>query len=432
MIKPKIGNYRWLVAALLLAATTINYLDRQIIGLLKPTLEKQYHWTETDFSHIVMAFQAAYAIGLISFGWVIDKVGTKIGYSIAIAFWGVMGMLHAIVRSVFGFSMVRVGLGLGEAGNYPAAMKAVAEWFPKKERALATGIFNAGTSFGVVLALVVAPLILTRYGWQQVFWVTGSFGFVWLIFWLIFYEVPAKQKRLTAQEYELITSWQEAVNKVEGDMPLNWIKLFSFRQTWAYIVGKGLIDPIYWFYLFWLPSYFATVFKLDLTKPCPELMIIYAATTVGSVGGGYISSQLIKRGWPTIKARKAALLLFAVIELSILLIQFAAKAWVAVGLLSLAVAVHQAWATNVFTLSSDMFPKQVVSSVVGIGGMAGAVGGILFPILIGWLLDSYKAAGRLGAGYNLLFTICGFTYLFALCIIHLLTRNLKPITLQQS
>ncbi len=430
MIKPKIGNYRWLVAALLLAATTINYLDRQIIGLLKPTLEKQYHWTETDFSHIVMAFQAAYAIGLISFGWVIDKVGTKIGYSMSAAFWGVMAMLHAIVRSVFGFSLVRVGLGLGEAGNYPAAMKAVAEWFPKKERALATGIFNAGTSLGVVLALVVGPLILTHYGWQQVFWVTGSFGFVWLIFWLIFYEVPAKQKRLTAEEHELITSGQEAANKVEGDVPLNWVKLFSYRQTWAYIVGKGLIDPIYWFFLFWLPSYFAAIFKLDLTKLCPELMIIYAATTLGSVGGGYLSSQLIKRGWPTIKARKAALLLFAVLELSILLVQFTTKAWVAVGLLSLAVAVHQAWATNVFTLSSDMFPKQVVSSVVGIGGMAGAVGGILFPLLIGWLLDSYKAAGRLGAGYNLLFTICGFTYLFAFCIIHLLTRNLKPIVLQ--
>lgn len=427
----KIKNYRWLVAALLLTATTINYLDRQIIGLLKPLLEKQFHWTETDFSHIVMAFTAAYAIGLISFGWVIDKVGTKIGYSIAIGFWGLMGMLHAVARSVFGFSLARVGLGLGEAGNYPAAMKAVAEWFPKKERALATGIFNAGTSFGVVLALLIVPWILANYGWQHVFWITGSFGFVWLIFWLIFYDIPSRQKRLTEEEYELITSGQEDANKVEGNVAVNWLKLFSFRQTWAYIVGKALLDPIYWFFLFWLPSYFASTFGLDLKKPSLELMIIYAATTVGSIGGGYISSRLIKQGWPTLKARKAALLIFAIIELSVILVQFATTPWMAVGLLSLAVAVHQACATNIFTMSSDMFPKQAVSSVVGIGGMAGAVGGILFPILIGWLLDSYKAAGNLSAGYNILFTICGCTYLVALGIIHLLTRNKGQVSLAE-
>ncbi|HTH82527.1 MAG TPA: MFS transporter [Mucilaginibacter sp.] len=427
----KIRNYRWFVAALLLAATTINYLDRQIIGLLKPMLEKQFHWSETDFSHIVMAFTAAYAIGLISFGWVIDKVGTKIGYSVSIAFWGLMGMLHALARSVFGFSLARVGLGLGEAGNYPAAMKTVAEWFPKKERALATGIFNAGTSFGVVLALAIVPWILTHYNWQYVFWITGSFGFVWLILWWLFYDIPSKQKRLTTAEHELITSGQEAANQVEGDVPVSWLRLFTFPQTWAYVVGKGLLDPIYWFFLFWLPSYFVATFNLDLRKPCPELMIIYAATTVGSIGGGYISSLLIKRGWPTIKARKAALLIFAIIELSVITVQFATTPWVAVALLSLAVAVHQACATNIFTLSSDMFPKQAVSSVVGIGGMAGAVGGILFPILIGWLLDSYKAAGNLAGGYNILFTICGCTYLIALAIIHLLTRNSGQVSLDE-
>jgi ACS family hexuronate transporter-like MFS transporter len=427
----KIRNYRWFVAALLLAATTINYLDRQIIGLLKPMLEKQFHWTETDFSHIVMAFTAAYAIGLISFGWVIDKVGTKLGYSISIAFWALMGMLHALARSVFGFSLARIGLGLGEAGNYPAAMKTVAEWFPKKERALATGIFNAGTSFGVVLALAIVPWILTHYNWQYVFWITGSFGFLWLICWLLFYDIPSKQKRLTTVEYELITSGQEAANKVEGEVPVSWLKLFTFPQTWAYVVGKGLLDPIYWFFLFWLPSYFVATFNLDLRKPCPELMIIYAATTVGSIGGGYISSVLIKRGWATIKARKAALLIFAIIELSVITVQFATTPWVAVALLSLAVAVHQACATNIFTLSSDMFPKQAVSSVVGIGGMAGAVGGILFPILIGWLLDTYKAVGNLGAGYNILFTICGCTYLVALGIIHLLTRNSGQVSLDE-
>lgn len=431
MFNSKIRNYRWLIVTLLLAATTINYLDRQIIGLLKPTLEKEFKWSETDFSHIVMAFTAAYAIGLISFGWLIDKVGTKLGYTIAISFWAVAGMLHAIARSALGFGLARIGLGLGEAGNYPAAMKAVAEWFPKKERALATGIFNAGTSAGVVLALVVVPWILKFYGWQQVFWITGSFGFVWLLFWLIFYDVPSKQKRLTSAEYELITNGQEEANKLEKSVPVKWIKLFGMPQTWAYIVGKGLIDPIYWFFLFWLPSYFASTFNLDLKKPCPELMIIYAATTVGSIGGGYLSSQLIKHGWPTLKARKVALLIFAVIELSVILLQFVTQVWVAVGLLSLAVAVHQAWATNVFTMSSDMFPKQAVSSVVGIGGMAGAIGGILFPALIGWLLDTYKAAGNLTGGYNILFTICGCTYLVALGIIHLLTKSPRQISLSE-
>ena len=427
----KIGKYRWLIVGLLLAATTINYLDRQIIGLLKPMLQKEFKWTETDFSHIVMAFQAAYAIGLISFGWVIDKVGTKIGYAVSISFWGLMGMLHALARSVFGFSLARVGLGLGEAGNYPAAMKTVAEWFPKKERALATGIFNAGTSFGVVMALFIVPWILTYYDWQHVFWITGAIGFIWLIFWLIFYDIPSRQKRLTAGEYEYITSGQEDANKLEGSTSTSWLKLFTFPQTWAYVVGKGLLDPIYWFYLFWLPSYFATTFHVDLKKPSVGLMIIYAATTVGSIGGGYISSYLIKRGWSTIKARKAALLLFAIIELSVILLQFAANAWIAVGLLSLAVALHQACATNIFTLSSDMFPKQAVSSVVGIGGMAGGIGGILFPMLIGWLLDTYKAAGNLSGGYNILFTICGFTYLVALGIIHLLTRKAEPVELSK-
>jgi ACS family hexuronate transporter-like MFS transporter len=426
----KISNYRWIVVALLLAATTINYLDRQIIGLLKPLLQKQFHWSETSFAHIVMAFTAAYAVGLLSFGWLIDKIGTKIGYSIAIAFWGLMGMLHAVARSVTGFSLARVGLGLGEAGNYPAAMKTVAEWFPKKERALATGIFNAGTSFGVVLALLVVPWILVHYNWQYVFWITGSFGFVWLIFWLIFYNIPSKQKMLTTAEYELITNGQEAANQIEGKVQISWLKLFTFPQTWAYVVGKFLLDPIYWFFLFWLPSYFAATFGLDLKRPSLELMIIYAATTVGSVGGGYISSQLIKRGWPTLKARKTALLIFAVLELSVIAVQFTTNPWIAVALLSLAVALHQACATNIFTMSSDMFPKQAVSSVVGIGGTAGAIGGILFPMLIGWLLDRYTAAGNLAGGYNILFTGCGCTYLVAVLIIHLLTRNSKQLSLE--
>lgn len=432
MLTTKIKNYRWLVVVLLFFATTINYLDRQIIGLLKPILEKEFTWTETDFAHIVMAFTAAYAVGLLSFGWLIDKIGTKPGYTLTIVVWSIAGMLHALARSAFGFGIARVGLGIGEAGNYPAAMKTVAEWFPKKERALATGLFNAGTSVGVVVALLVVPVILNYYGWQEVFWITGSFGFIWLIFWWIFYDIPVKQKRLSAEEFAYITSGQDAEqDKANAAKKVKWQKLFSFPQTWAMITGKGLIDPIYWFFLFWLPSYFSSTFSLDLKKPSLQLMTIYAATTIGSVGGGYVSSWLIKKGWPVLKARKTVLFVFALLEVSIILAQFATQPWIAVALISLAVAVHQAWATNVFTMASDMFPTEAVSSVVGIAGMAGAIGGILFPILIGSLLDTYKAAGNLAGGYHLIFTLCGFTYLVAWTIIHLLTRKSEKVEVGQ-
>ena len=430
VVAKKIRNYRWLVVVLLFFATTINYIDRQIIGLLKPLLEKEFNWSETDFAHIIMAFTAAYAAGLLFFGWLIDKIGTRLGYTITVIVWSVAGMLHALARSAFGFGLARVGLGLGEAGNFPAAMKTVAEWFPKKERALATGIFNAGTSIGVVAALFIVPLILNYYGWQEVFWITGALGFVWLIFWLMFYDIPSKQKRLSADEYTLIKSGQDAENVNAGaGVKVKWQKLFLFPQTWAMITGKGLIDPIFWFFLFWLPSYFSSIFSLDLKKPSLELMIIYAATTIGSIGGGYLSSLLIKRGWPVIRARKTILIILAVLEVSIILAQFAKEAWLAVGLISLAVAAHQAWATNVFTLASDLFPTEAVSSVTGIAGMAGAVGGILFPILIGYLLDSYKSAGNLAGGYHLIFTLCGFTYLIAWIIIHLLTRKRGKVNL---
>ncbi len=379
-----------------------------------------------------MAFTAAYAVGLLLSGRFIDKIGTKLGYTITVIVWSVAAMLHAIARSAFGFGVARVGLGLGEAGNFPAAMKAVAEWFPKSERAKATGIFNAGTSIGVVMALIIVPWILKYYGWQEVFWITGALGFVWLIFWWIYYEIPTRQKRLSPAERDYIIAGQDVeINNTTDAGSIKWHKLFTFPQTWAFVTGKGLIDPIYWFFLFWLPSYFSSTFNLDLKKPSLQLMLIYAATTVGSIGGGYFSSWLIKKGMPTLKARKTALLIFAVLEVSIILAQFATNVWVAVGLISLAVAVHQAWATNIFTTASDMFPKEAVSSVVGIGGMAGAVGGILFPILVGYLLDSYKAQGNLAGGYNLLFTICGFTYLTAWIIIHLLTRKAKKVEAYQ-
>ena len=431
MINNKNGNYRWFIVALLFFATSINYLDRQIIGLLKPILEKDFSWTETDFAHIVMAFTAAYAIGLLLLGRMIDKVGTKKGYSISVIIWSIAGMLHALAGSAFGFGMARIGLGLGEAGNFPAAVKAVSEWFPKKERALATGIFNAGASIGVVTALLMVPWILSHHGWQGVFWITGALGFVWLILWWIFYDHPSRQKRLSQQEHDYIIRGQDEPDNAGIKRDIKWRKLFTLPQTWAFIAGKGLIDPIYWFFLFWLPSYFSSTFSLDLKKPSLQLMIIYAATTIGSIGGGYLSSLLIKKGWPVLKARKSSLLLFAVLEISIILAQFADNAWIAVALISLAVAAHQAWATNVFTIASDLFPTEAVSSVVGIGGMAGAVGGILFPLLVGSLLDNYKASGNITAGYNLLFTICGFTYLAAWTIIHLLTRKSQQVNISQ-
>lgn len=430
MAKAKIKNYRWIIVSLLFLGTVINYLDRQIIGLLKPTLEIEFDWTETDFGGIMSAFSFAYAIGLLLSGRFIDKVGTKIGYSVSVVVWSVASMFHAVAKSVMGFGIARLSLGLGEAGNFPAAMKAVAEWFPKKERALATGIFNSGTAIGVVVALILVPLIMQSYGWKEVFWITGSLGFVWLIFWLILYEIPSKQKRLTSEELAYIESDKEDfTDQIKTTKAISWNQLFAYPQTWAFVTGKFLIDPIFWFFLFWLPSYFSTTFHLDLTKISPELMIIYGATTVGSIAGGYFSSWLINKGWPTLKARKGVLLLFALLELIIMMAiaQFVTDKWVAVGLISMAVAVHQAWATNIFTMASDMFPKEVVSSVVGIGGMMGAVGGILFPVLVGYLLDVYKANENLTGGYNLIFTICGVTYLAAWIIIHLLTKRSRRV-----
>ncbi|WP_276345640.1 MFS transporter [Daejeonella sp. JGW-45] len=431
MFNRKIKNYRWLILALLVSATTINYLDRQVLGLLKPILEVEFNWSETDFAYMVTAFTGAYALGLISWGWLIDRIGSKLGYTIAVSTWSLMGMVHAAARTALGFGLARVGLGITEAGNIPAGMKAIAEWFPRKERGLATGLFISGTSAGVILALLMVPWILGIYGWQEVFIITGLMGFAWLVFWIIFYNVPAKEKRLTEAEYNLIHEGQKLDPlAVEEVVKVSWIRLFTFPQTWVFITGKGLLDPIYWFFMFWLPSYFAFKFDLDMKQLSPELMTIYLMSVIGSIGGGYFSSWLIKRGWPTLKARKTALLIFAVMELAVLLVQHASNAWMVVAILSFTLAVHQAWSTNIFTLVVDLFPKQVVSSVTGIGTMWGAVGGMLFPLLVGYILDSYKSAGNLSAGYNLLFFICAFTYLFAWGIIYLLTRNAKPVELK--
>ncbi|WP_159473023.1 MFS transporter [Dyadobacter sp. 3J3] len=426
MEKTKIGNYRWVICALLFFATTINYVDRQILGYLKPTLEIEFNWTETDYANIVMIFAACYAFGYVIFGNFIDKIGSKLGYVVSIIIWSVAAIAHAFVKSTFGFGAARAILGLGEAGNFPAAVKAVAEWFPKKERALATGIFNSGTSIGAVAAPILVPWLLGTYGWQQAFIITGALGFIWLIFWWLFYEIPSKQKRLALPEYEFIHSDNEVTTEATSK-PIKWAALLRIKQTWVFIIGKFLTDPIWWFFLFWLPSYFSTTFALDLKKPSIHLVVIYTATTFGSIGGGYLSSYLIKKGWTPFKARKISLLIAAIVVTPIMLAQFATDIWFAVGIISIAAAAHQAWSSNIFTVVSDLFPKRAVSSVVGMGGFVGSMGSTLFPLLVGSLLDYYKAAGNIGAGYNILFTICGCTYLVAWTIIHFLTREMKPV-----
>lgn len=421
----KIGNYRWVICTLLFIATTINYLDRQVIGLLKPTLEQEFNWSEVDYANIVMVFSASYALGYVIFGNFIDRIGTKLGYTISIVVWSVAAMGHAAVRGTFGFMAARGLLGLGEGGNFPAAVKAVAEWFPKKERALATGIFNAGTSIGAVVAPIMVPWLLGAYGWKEAFLITGAVGFIWLIFWWFMYEIPSRQKRLSAQEYEYIHSDNEPTTA--PGTKVKWGQLLGIRQTYVFVLGKLLTDPIWWFFLFWLPSYFATTFDLDLKKPSIHLALVYTATTVGSVGGGYLSSYLIRRGWSAVKARKATMLIVAFCVLPIITARFATDIWVAVGIISLAAAAHQAWSANIFTIVSDMFPKHAVSSVVGMGGMVGSIGSTLFPLVVGSLLQYYEGIGNIVAGYNILFIICGCAYFVAWGVIHLLTRNAKPV-----
>jgi ACS family hexuronate transporter-like MFS transporter len=330
------GYYRWVVCALLFFATTINYIDRQVIGLLKPTLEVEYGWSESDYGNIVMAFSAAYALGLLLFGRIVDKIGTKLGYTISVLFWSIAAMLHAGVQSTLGFGAVRAFLGISEAGNFPTAIKATAEWFPKRERALATGIFNSGTNIGAVIAPVAVPWILGAYGWRPAFLWTGAIGFIWLIFWWIFYEVPERQKRLSKAEFDLIHSdseTQEDLASKKTSVP--WLKLLGIRQTYAFVFGKLLTDPIWWFFLFWLPSYFAEAYNIDLKKPNLQLVIVYTATTIGSVGGGYLSSFLIRKGWLVFRARKVSMLFFAFCVTPIMLLlmratygsQWVSSAW---------------------------------------------------------------------------------------------------------
>jgi len=419
------GNFRWWVVVLLFAATTINYLDRQVIGLLKPYIEKDFGWSETDYSHIVIAFSAAYALGLLLFGRFIDIIGTRIGYALSITMWSIAAMAHALVSSTLGFGAVRALLGLGESGNFPSAVRAVTEWFPKKERAFATGIFNSGANIGAVAAPAIIPWLAIAYGWKQAFVWTGATGFLWLICWLLFYEVPSRKKKLSRAEYDFIHSDQD--EQLGPQLKVAWGKLFTVRQTWAFVFGKLLTDPIWWFFLFWLPSYFSATYHLDLKNIGLPLIVVYTATSIGSIGGGWLSSRLIQIGWPVNKARKRSMLAFAFCVVPVIFIQYVQSMWVIVAVISLAVACHQAWSANIYTVASDMFPKNAISSVIGIGGMAGSVGGILFPFFVGAVLDHYKRAGNISSGYNLIFVICGCSYLVAWVLMHLFAPSMKRV-----
>ncbi len=420
-----IKNYRWYVCALLFYATTLRYVDRQVIGILKPTLEQYFGWSEIDYSNVVMAFTAAYAFGLLSLGGLIDRIGTKLGYALSLIIWSLASMAHAMATRTLGFGMARAALGLSEAMNFPTAIKTVAEWFPKKERALATGIFISGTNVGAIIAPILVPIILTLYGWEEAFILIGALGFVWLALWWKFYDIPAYQKRLSKEEYDYIHSDDEGNN--ESTVRISWWKLLTYRQTWAFIVGKFLSDPIWWFFLFWLPSYFVNAFQVDFTKPSILLAVIYTATTLGSIGGGYLSSYLIRKGWPIFKARRVSMLVFALLVMPIMLAQYINNLWIVVGLVSLAASSHQGWSANILTTIGDDFPKSVISSLVGIGTMAGAVGGILFPIAVGRLLDHFKMMGDINTGYDILFIICGCAYITAFLLMTLIAPRQKTV-----
>ncbi len=424
------GNYRWVVVALLFFATTINYLDRQVIGLLKDTLAHDLNWSETDYSNIVMAFSAAYAVGYFLFGRIIDHIGTKLGYAASIVLWSFAAMAHALAGSTTSFGVARAALGFGEAGNFPAAIKSVAEWFPKRERALATGIFNSGTNVAAIAGPPLIAWIFTAYGWKEAFIWTGVLGFVWLIFWLIFYDIPTRHKRVSRAELEYINSDAPEADP-ENDAKVSWRKLLGVKQSWAFIFGKFFTDPIWWFYLFWVPSYFNTTYHLDIKSSAIHVSVVYVASSFGSIFGGYLSGALIKKGMPVYKARKITMLIFALLVVPVVFVQYTTGIWAAVALISLATAAHQAWSANIFTTASDMFPKKAVSSVVGLGGMAGSVGGILFPLVIGGLLDHFKLMGRIGTGYNIIFMICGCAYLLAWLVMHLLAPSMKQVRLSE-
>jgi MFS transporter, ACS family, hexuronate transporter len=397
------SSYRWTICALLFVATTINYVDRQVLGILAPTLQRELHWTEADYGDIVSWFSFAYALGFLVAGRVIDWIGVRRGLAAAVIAWSVAAIGHAFARTAAGFSLARAMLGVSESAIFPGSIKAIAEWFPQRERALATGIFNAGTNMGAILTPLIVPWIALRWGWQWAFVATGALGLIWLLLWIPLYRNPG----------------------MAGDTSVNvatvpWISLFGHRQTWAFIVGKFMADPVWWFYLYWLPKFLDAKYGVKLAQVAAPIIVVYLIADVGSVGGGWISSALIKRGWSVNRARKATMLAMALLIVPTALAPRAPTMWAAVLIVAVAAAAHQAWSANVYTLSSDMFPKFAVGSVVGIGAFAGAMGGVLFQRVTGRVLQAN------GSDYAPIFVVCGLAYVTAWVIIHLLAPRLEP------
>lgn len=413
-VRNRMGHYRWVICGLLFFATTVNYIDRLVFGLLGPELQKIFGWSNKDYTDIVFWFEVAYAIGLVSAGRFIDWIGTRLGYAISFVFWSAASVLHAAMSSIAGFSLARFLLGLSEAGNFPAAIKTVAEWFPKKERALATGLFNAGTNVGAVIAPLAVPWLYINFGWQWAFIATGAIGLIWLVFWFAYYHVPAEHPKISPEELAYIQS-----DPPEPEIKVAWSRLLPHRQTWAFVIGKLMTDSIWRWYLYLLPLFFHQNFKLDIKGFGLPFVIIYVMADFGSIGGGWLSSHLIKAGHTVNFGRKIALLVCALCVVPVVFVTQLSNIWIAVVLVGLAASAHQGWSANMFTTASDMFPKQAVGSMVGLGGMAGAVGAMVILKITGYVLT------RTGS-FTILFIIAGSTYLVALLLFHLLAPRLEP------
>jgi ACS family hexuronate transporter-like MFS transporter len=418
------GHYRWVVCALLFTATTINYVDRQILALIKEFLDAELGWSNETFGWVNGAFQLAYAFGFFFFGWFVDRYGTKIGYAVSIALWSVAAMSHALVGSVNGFFAARSFLGVSEGGNFPAAIKATALWFPKRERAFATSIFNAGTNVGAIVAPAMIPPIAIHFGWRWAFILAGLAGFVWLFFWFPMYDTPDRRKNLTRAEYDLIHSDKDEAGA--GGRPMGYLRALRIRQTWSFLTAKFLTDPVWWFFLIWLPDYFKATRGLAIKDSWVHLVTIYTIVTVLSIGGGWLTGYLNGRGWSVTRARKTGMFLFALCVVPILAVTKVGD-WTAVLLIGLAASAHQAWSANLYTTISDMFPKKDIATLTSLGGITGSAGGFFFPILTGWLLDHFKAAGNVTEGYAVLFAICAFAYLFSFAIHHALAPKFEPL-----
>lgn len=446
----KIGKYRWTICALLFFATTVNYLDRQVLSLLAPDLSKEFNWSNTDYANITAVFQFAYAISMLFAGSFIDKLGTRKGFTWAIVIWSLAAIMHAyaieigsafsgvfsafglvIPVSIIGFMVSRTVLAFGESGNFPAAIKATAEYFPKKERSFATGIFNSGANVGAILAPLTVPWIALRWGWQAAFIMIGAIGFLWIIFWWILYEKPEKQKRLSKAELDYINSDTESeVIVSEQKEKVAWFKLLGYKQTWAFVFGKFMTDGVWWFFLFWLPKYLEAQYGIVKTEIMVPLAVLYSMTMFGSIGGGWFPAYFIKRGYNAYDGRMKAMLIIALFPLLVLLAQPLGYItfWIPVILIGIGASAHQAWSANIFTTVSDMFPKKAVASVVGIGGMAGGIGGVLISKLGGALFDHYKELGHIETGYTIMFAICAVAYLIAWVVMKTLVPKYKPIT----